>query len=212
MADLDGGWFKQPGVYGTTERVKDAPRVRRATAMENRRLSKQPEFTFFLPYLPLAICPSIPDVAAEFCDAYGRSIELVFWKLDYPLMPSLAKREIDTAGIFGVAGEDGKLLMNFAQGIVLQDEGARLIYRLIVDRYRLLEPGVSLARPMEKLLAEHLDIHVIGVQSPTSLWTAVPHGPSKQLSIHRNDNGGDPALWKLMKRFWRRGTGTLIIT
>lgn len=197
-------WFKPEGVYGETERASHRPQMRKPTALERRRLSSQPEFTFFAPFIPMLVCPDAPDVLAEYCLASGKPITFVHWRLDQQLFPRMYDAGIDTANLFGVEGEDGKELINFAQGVIIQSEGESLAYRLLVQKVPLLEPGVSMAAPAEKLLTDVFDVHVFCVQTPNEAWYSVPAEPPTHLQLVRNLKQGDEGLWTVMNRFWKR--------
>lgn len=207
---MRGDWSIREGLYGEAERASFKPKARVASVLETRRLSDLP-YQFFLPYLPLAVCPAMPDALAEFCQAQQCSVDLVHWQLDQLLVPSLIKRQIQTNTIFGIEDERAHAFFNFANGIILQDEARQEVYRLIVDKHRMLEPGVSLAQPAEKILANQLDIHVLGVQSPSCMWTLVPAKPATHFLVQKHTKGGDKRLWQIAKRFWRRGNRTQIL-
>jgi hypothetical protein len=211
MADLATDLFKTHGAYGEEDRATFRPRLRSATLLEQRRLSSQPEFTYFVPFLPLAICPAIPDVASEYCLAYGKDVDLVHWKVDRQLIPSLIKVEIDTSNVFGIAGLDGPQFIKFANGIILQDEGTQSIYRLWTKPVRLIEPSVSLSRPAEKILADQFTLHVFCVQSAKSAWHVAPKTPPVDLAVVRSDKQGDAGLTAVANKFWRRGRKTDIL-
>lgn len=202
-------WFKQPGVYGESERARMRPRLRVATVLEHRRLSEQ-GFTYFIPFLPLAVCPDMPDVLSEYCQAYGRDVEVVHWKIDRPLVPSLIRRGIDTAMVFGVRAPDGPELINFANGIILQDEATRLIFRLYTTLHRLIEPGVSMARPSEKILADRFNVYALNVESPESVWY-LKESPVPVDFLVAKAERKEKELWQLGSRFWKRGVRTKII-
>lgn len=204
-------WFLQPGVYGESERATFRPSMRPATYLEQRRLSQQPEFVYFLPFLPLAICPDLPDVLGEYCQACEKSIQFVHWRLDQQLIPSLWKREIDTANIFGIEREVGLEVLNFARGVILQDEKTKSVFRLLVQSVNIIEPGVSAARPAEKILADRLTLYSFCVQSGDAMWRLQLAKPPTHCLVVKDVKGGDPALWSVMRRFWTRGVSTKIL-
>lgn len=219
MADLaevlrrgaaDAEFAKNYGAYGESERATFRPKLRKATMLECRRLSSQPEYTYYVPFLPLAVCPAVPDVAAEYCLAYGKDLELVHWKIDRPLIPSLGKVSIDTSNVFGIAGSDGPKFINFANGILLQDEGQQLIYRMWTQAVDLIEPSVTLSRPAERILADQFRLHVFCLQSEKAAWYVRPAVPPVELEVVRS-NQGDIGLAEVGRRFWRRGRRTDII-
>ena len=185
------------------------PRLRVATTVERRRLSQQ-NFTYFVPFLPLAVCPQMPDVVAEYCQSAQRDIDIVHWSLDRQLVPSLLKRDIGTAVVFGIAGQDGPDFINFANGIVLQDEGTRSIFRIYTEQHKLIEPTVSLARPLEKILADSFTIHSMNVQSPEYDWYLVPSSPPVDFMVAKKACR-EQVLWKVSQRFWKRGCRTQIL-
>ena len=197
------------GVYGETERSTYRPRLRPATALEQRRLSRQ-SFMYFMPFLPLAVCPEMPDVLQEFCSAHGRDLDVVHWKIDRQLVPRLAARQIDTGVLFGIRSDVGGEVINFANGVILQDQGKRLAYRLVTASHQLIEPGVSLARPAEKILADRLTVQVLNVQSVDSGWELVLNDPPVDFRVVKLIRR-DVYLCQIVKAFWSRGLRTRIL-
>lgn len=203
-------WFKQPGVQDQGEVSPLRAKLRPATHLESRRLSAQ-AFTYFLPYLPLALCPSLPDPMSEYAYSLNKDIDVVHWDVDKLLMPSLSKRGIDTNKVFGVELQFGWDFLNFANGFVIQDEAQKLIYRVYTQTFSLLEPSVSCSVPMEKLLGNQFQVSVLCLQSPEASWSVIPATPPTHFLVKKNTSGGDKNLWVLAKRFWRRGSGTSIL-
>jgi len=199
---LEGKLHIERGVYGEDTRSTYGIRVRPATAMEARRLSSQPEWVFFLPYVPLSICPDLPDPAAEFAYARNVQMEVVAWDVDYELVPKLSTADRSTAKIFGILRPQGVEFLNFARGLVLQDAGSKLATRVVIDRVQIVEPTLSRASSRERLLATKLEIFVLGVQSASALFTLVPDEQLKHLRVVRQSQMGDPGLWKVMHQFW----------
>ena len=197
------------GVYGETERATYQARMRPATLLEQRRLSAQ-QFVYFLPFLPLAVCPDMPDVVREFCADQQRDVELVHWKLDVQLVPKLINRGIDTSVIFGMRPEDGLAMLNFANGIILPDEANQEAYRIMTESCKLIEPGVSLARPAEKILADQVTIHVLNVQSSQAGWRLVANEPPVDFRVVKLIQR-DVYLCQIVRAFWTRGLRTRIL-
>jgi hypothetical protein len=211
MADKKDVWFVPEGVYGEGERADFHPSIRKPTVLEQRRLSQQPEFVYFVPYLPLAACADAPDVAAEYCLAKQTDVRFVCWEVDSPLFPKLSAVGIDTRYIFGVEKKVGDDLLDFASGIILQDEGQKLVFRLVVQKLKILEPGVSLARPQEKILADLFEVNIFCVQTADALLHAEVAEPPTRFKIKYNKKGGDPGLCQVAKNFWTRESGTRIL-
>ncbi len=199
MKDL----FIPPGVYGEDTEAPHGVKVRPAGAFELRRLSQQPQFTFFLPYLPLALCPSLPEPVKEYAYANNRQIEVTYWPLEYHLIPSLGKRDIRTDRIFGILNPDGVEFLNFARGIVVEDVKTGYIARLLVQRHTLIEPSISMAQSMERILASQFTCYSLSVQLPDRL--VMLQRDEKNLSTLRvvqDMKGGDPKLWVLARKLW----------
>lgn len=199
--------LKSEGVYGQDERAQFKPRMRKATSLERADLSRLEGYMFFVPFIPLAVCPECPDVVAEYCQAANVSLDVVHWTLDKQLMPSMLKLGIDTGHLFAVVGEHGPRLINFTNGIILQDEGKKLIWRLFVDEQQLIPPYVSLSQPAEKLIKKMIKVNIFACQSYERLYTARTSDNKTYFHVLRSDKHGDPALWQMAKRFWKRGSG-----
>lgn len=205
--DLDG--LKPVGVYGEDVRAPVGVRVRDATALEHRRLSAQPEFIFFLPYIPLVVCPEMPDPVAEYACSQNIELTLVRWSLDYQLVPKLSNPDLSTANIFGLERRVGLAMLNFANGFLLEDQKRKLVLRLFVGSVDMIEPSVSVARPSEKLLAMTLKVYYFGVQTPSCSIGLAASQRDKTCRVIQ-DRNGDPGLWRAMAVFWNGESGRII--
>lgn len=201
---VEGKLHFHRGVYDETVKSTYGVKVRPASAMEKIRLSAQPEYVYFLPYIPLALCPDLPDPAAEFVYARNIQMEVVCWDLDYELVPSLTTSDRTTAKIFGILKPLGLEFINFASGFILEDVNSRLAVRTVIESARIIEPTISRSSSREKLLSTTLDLFVIGIQSPSATFTLLPDRQLKHLRMVRQADRGDVALWKVMNQFWKQ--------
>lgn len=205
--NLDPSKFSKPrGVYDQTERATQSVRLDRPTAIESRNLGSQTdEFLFFVPYVPLLVAPGLPDIAKEYATAKNVDIRLVYWELDYQLVPSFAKRGIRTDRVFGLDRKTGLDLINFSLGCVLQDQKTGTLAKINCSLASIIEPTISSSKPAEKLLANQLQIYCMGVQFPAERYDLQVCKNRKELQLVRTDNQ-DFELWQMMNRFWRGET------
>lgn len=211
MEQQPGKKWGEWGEYGQRDASDQRVTMRRPTALETKHLAKQEHFVFFLPQLVLVECRNSPDVFEEYCSEFDVDLELVYWDLDAPLIPPLDAAGIRTTCLFGVPKRYAESVINYARGVILQDEGEQKVFRLLPLTYRLIAPGVSLAKPAEKLLAEMIDIVVLSIQTPSALWTVGPNSPPVDFHIRKDKTQGDPNLCQVMERFWKRGHRTDIL-
>ena len=195
--------FIQPGVYGEETPAPHGVKLRAAHAFELRRLSQQSQYTFFLPYIPMAICPSLPDPVAEYAYAGNRQVEVVYWPVEHQLVPSMAKKEIRTDRVFGILNPDGVNFLNFARGIVLEDVKTGYVARILINQHQLIEPAVSMSQSMERILASQFTCYSLSVQLPDKLimLRRDEANPSK-FRVVQDLSGGDRRLWHLARKIW----------
>lgn len=199
----------QYGIYDEVDRAKFGIKLIPATSVQHRRLSAQPEFSYYLPFLPLAICPDAPDVMAEYVEALQIWIDVTHWKIDHQIVPALIKRDIDTANIFGLPNEKAWEFYNFANGVIVQDTKTSAVYRILVYPQRIIEPSVSMARPAEKILANAVTVHVFAVQTVESLYWLTPDKKNpKQLVVVKQPKR-DEELWRMMMVYNQSTTGMI---
>lgn len=190
------------GVYGEDVCSPYGVKIRSASRMESIRLSAQSEFVYYIPFLPMVLSPSLPEAVSEFAYANNLNVDVVHWALDYELVPKLSSSELSTANIFGIAQPHGNDFLNFASGMMLQDEATGLVVRLIIDKVKIIEPTISRAVSMEKLLSNQLEVFVFGLQSPNVAFTLQPDVELKTLRVVKQTHAGDPGLWQVMNKFW----------
>lgn len=202
--EIDGAIFQQKpaGVYGETDTAPHGVELVPATSLQHRRLSAQPEFVYYLPYLPMALCQSAPDVIAEYAYATNKHIRITHWELDQLLVPGLMKRQIQTNHIFGIAASEAVAFFNFANGIIIQDPVSQAFFRIFVDASTMIEPSVSLAQPAEKILANQVLVYSFAVQTAEALYRlrTDPKNPKSFQVVRVNQK--DRQLWAMMMRFW----------
>lgn len=194
--------FHQPGVYAEDTVAPHGVRTRPARGLELRRLSQQTNYVFFLPYIPLAVIPELADPVCEYAYAFNREVELVYWNVEQQLIPSLAKRNITTNKVFGLAREDGIAFLDFARGIIVEDIRKQQIARIVIQAHRLIEPQVSTAQSAEKILASQFVCYSLSVQLPDCLVTLSGAADLCSFRVIRDNDRGDPKLWQLARKIW----------
>lgn len=200
--DLTPDKFSKPeGVYGQDVVAPAGVRLRAASPMESRKLAGRDDYIFFLPFLPLALCPHLPDPVAEYAQHANISLDLVYWPLDYHLVPKMASKDIRTDRVFGIPREHAWAFLNFAAGMLLEDRKTGLVSRLVIDRIRIIEPTQPSSSSAEKLMASLVDVRVFGVQTPTTLYR-LQRAKNPKLLVVTREASGDAALWKVMNKFW----------
>jgi len=202
--------FKNPGFYGEAEKAPHGVRTRPAVALELRRLSKQPEYTFFLPFLPLAICPNLPEPVAEYAAANNRQVEIVQWNLNNQLVPALLKRNVRTDRVFGILNPDGQHFLNFAQGMLLEDVKTKFIARLVIERHWLVEPQVSTSQSLDSILASQFPCYSLSIQFPDKLVTLRRDTNPTVFRVIQDINQGDKKLWTVARNLWRLDNPRLV--
>lgn len=191
------------GIYGETVVSPYRVKIRNATLFESRRLSSQ-EFIYYVPYIQMRLVPGWPDPLSEYCFAKQRDIEIVAWELDYELAPKLASSDLTTARIFGIRPEIAMDVFNFVNGLILEDAKTNAVIRSIVEHCQIIEPTISRSKPMEKLLADKLQLVYFGIQTPKSTYRLVADKEYKTLVVQKSQVG-DPGLLRLMHHYWTRG-------
>ena len=199
----------RPGVYGEVDRAGFGVELVPAKTSQHRRLSMQSEFVYYLPFLPLAICPDAPDVMAEYVQTMDIWIKVTHWSIDHQLVPSLIKREINTANIFGLPVQHAWGFFNFANGIIIRDTKSNAVYRILVQPQPIIEPAVSMARPAEKLLANRVVVHTFAVQTTDHLYSLLPDTKNpKQFRVVQQPRR-DVELWRMMMLYNQSMDGTI---
>lgn len=161
-------WFYQQGVADDTlERTKERVTARKASSIEHTMMRDMGKyFKFFLPYVPLTVCPGAPDMLAEYCDKNNVDVELTFWDLDRQLVPQLASAGVcDTSRVFGIRHEHADKVFNFSRSVIVDDEEQKQYFRILLSQSMLLPSGVSLVQSAEKIRSSLLPIILLGVQT-----------------------------------------------
>jgi hypothetical protein len=151
----------------TNERVSG----RRATDLEHRGIcGMKNDFMFFIPYVPLVVCPAAPDVIAEFCDKNNVNIELVHWDFDRQLVPQLTKAGISTQFVFGLPKSQALQFFNFAKGVIVNDCEQRKYFRILLTAGSLLPRSQISGSTSEVLNHSAIPVVSFAIQTATQVF------------------------------------------
>lgn len=174
MSDRRPGsnWFYQPGVVDADgTRTKEKISIRKATDLETRCISSlADQFMFFVPYVPLLVCPNAPDVAAEYCDKNNTNLKLVSWNFERPLVPQMAKAGIDTSTVFGVEVSQAESFFNFCKGIIVDDPDSKAYFRVLFNRAVVFSPGNTSGASAEVLMSKTIDLKCFAMTSADTTY------------------------------------------
>lgn len=174
MADRRPGsnWFYQPGVVDADGvRTKEKISVRKATELETRCVSSlADQFMFFVPYVPLLVCPNAPDVTAEYCDKNNTNLDLVAWNFGRPLVPQMSKAGIDTSTVYGVAASQAASFFNFCKGVIVDDPDSKTYFRVLFNRAVVMSPGNTSGASAETLLSKTVELKCFAMTSANTTY------------------------------------------
>lgn len=194
-------WFN-PGLYDEVERVNDKVRVRKSSTLEFNSMHVLDKFIYFIPYVPLLVCPDAPDFVAEYCGEHNTDVDLIQFDGNYQLLPNFVKANIDTSAIFAMDKMVGLSVLNLARGIIVQDEKQKLFFRFRVQKLRIVPPNIRMSQSAEKIVESMIDLYSISVQSHEAYYfCSVDTPPNKLLFCRRNEK--DTELTKMMDLFWK---------
>jgi hypothetical protein len=200
------GWWYQPGIFEDGDRVRDRVRLRPASTLERCGFVSSPAYRYYLPYVPLVVCPDVPDVVAEFCNDRNLDLDIVYWKFDKQIIPQFSQAGIDTSMIFGIEQRIADEVFNYLRGTVVQDPTQREFFRLRLESVRLAPGCVSMACSAEKIIQSMVDLLVVSVQTKESYYFCqVADSPDRLQFCKKHDP--DRELNRLMRDFWNTTSG-----
>ncbi len=200
---MENVYFKKPGIYGYGDVATQRVVFRRASALEVGSMHcLGDQYAFFVPYIPMVVCPSIPDFIAEYANANNTDIDIIEFPGTQQLMPQLTAAKMNTSSLLAVRCHDQEALFNFAKSVVLEQAKERMAYRLLWDLVHILAPGTSLAMPMEKLRTRLIKVYVLAVQTTSTYYFGKMNADAKTIAFCRQDRK-DPVLCHLVDRMSR---------
>lgn len=144
--------------------------ARKATSLEQRGVDRlTDEFMFFVPYIPLVVCPQAPDVVAEYCDKNNTNIELVGFDFERQLVPQL-RSVIPTHCVFAIRNEEGQKFFNFAKGVIVDDPIERKYCRIVLNKVKLFSPNARTGSSQERLESKAVQVISMSIQTMDTFY------------------------------------------
>ncbi|GIW89709.1 MAG: hypothetical protein KatS3mg109_0141 [Pirellulaceae bacterium] len=176
--------------------------------MESRSLADQYQeghFVYFLPYLPMAMWPTMPNPVAEYAEDRQREIEIVFWQTNIQLIPSLLEsRGMDTSRIFGIEAKIAEDFFDFVNGIFADFRPNGPLFKLHVGVVQMIEPplesGENRSRLVYSLGLRRLPMRVFCVDSDAAFYGLSPNKLGSHLLVSRSDPLKGNPISELVKK------------
>lgn len=196
---------KPTGVYGHTVRSTYSPKIRSASHGESISLAKQMDqgYSYFLPYLPMAMLPGLPSLVAEYAENRKQDVTIIRWQLKNQLVPKLFEtKDMDTSQLFGLSENVGPDFYDFVNGVVYDGRPVVPPAHLVIGRTEIAEPLLedrTNAKAASQL--DRLQVHVMAVNTVDALYSLVPDPTGTFYRVAKDPTGGDPKIQTYLENY-----------